>query len=224
VSVGELEPGWVDPEVAAEFEHLGIVQLRVDAGSGRSAPEIRERLAYLSRRMTGAEAVALRTRPIPHAYRVLFRHLGLDPDEHRPPGEAVVLDRLVKGQFAPDNRLDDAITIAVAETGVPVWGLDEDRLDGPLGLRPAAPRERLGTDRYANELPGGRLAIADRAGIVGILFGPLATSHLVTDATRATRLFAVRAPHVPEIAVEEALWMCAECLTLGGGEGPQVGP
>jgi DNA/RNA-binding domain of Phe-tRNA-synthetase-like protein len=206
--------GWIDPEVAAEFPDLELVQTTVPVGTGRSAPEIRERLRYLSRRMSGAEAVAFRTRPIPHAYRVLFRHLGMDPDEQRPPGEAVVVDRLVKGEYRADNRLDDAITIAVAETGVPVWGLDEDKLEGVLGLRPAVRGERLGTDELADDLPGGRLVLADEARTVGVLFGPLATSHLVTRETRATRLFAIRAPSVPSIHLEEALFTAAECLSL----------
>lgn len=208
----ELERGWIDTEVAAEFPDLELVQLRVAGGSGPSLPEVRERLRYLSRRMSGAEAVAFRTRPVPQAYRVLFRHLGLDPDETRPPGEAVVVQRLIKGEYPHDNRLDDAITIAVAETGVPVWALDEERLDGPLGLRPAHAGETLGTAQYADELPAGRLVVADAAGVVGILFGRLATSHLVTGETTAMRLFSIRAPGVPEIHVEEALWTCVECL------------
>lgn len=208
----ELERGWIEERVAAEFPDLELVQVRLEAGTGRSLPEVRERLRYLSRRMNGAEAVAYRTRPVPHAYRVLFRHLGLDPDTTRPPAEGVVLGRLVKGEYAPDNRLDDALTVAMAETGVALWGLDDDRLEGPLGLRPAQPGERLGTDRYADELPEGRLVVADAAGVVAVLFGPLATSHLVTRATRAIRLFAVRAPSVPAVHVEEALWTCAECL------------
>jgi DNA/RNA-binding domain of Phe-tRNA-synthetase-like protein len=209
-----LERGWVDPVVAEEFPELELVQTTVAAGTGRSAPEVRERLRYLSRRMSGAEAVAFRTRPIPQAYRVLFRHLGLDPDEQRPPAEAIVVDRLIAGEYRAENLLDDAITVAVAETGVPVWGLDEDKLSGLLGLRPAQARETLGTAEYADEMPDGRLVVADEAGTVGVLFGQLATSHLVTAETRATRLFSVRAPHVPEIHVEEAMHICQELLTL----------
>jgi DNA/RNA-binding domain of Phe-tRNA-synthetase-like protein len=208
-------PGWIDEDVRAEFPDLELVQLTVAVGSGPSAPEIRERLRYLSRRMSGAEAVAFRTRPIPHAYRVLFRHLGMDPDTERPPGEAVIVERLIKGEYRADNRLDDAITIAVAETGVPVWGLDEERLEGSLGLRPARAGETVGTHEHADEVPAGRLVLADGAGVVGVLFGRLATSHLVTDATRATRIFAIRAPGVPAIHLDEALHICVECLTLG---------
>lgn len=211
---GELQRGWIDPEVAAEFPDLELVQLTVPVGTGPSEPEIKERLRYLSRRMAGAEAVAFRTRPIPQAYRVLFRHLGMDPDEQRPPGEAVVVERLMKGEYPADNRLDDAITIAVAETGVPVWGLDEDKLHGLLGLRPAHVGETVGTAQYANEVPRGRLILADEAGTVGVLFGTLATSHLVTKDTRATRLFAIRAPSVPAIHLDESLHICVECLTL----------
>jgi DNA/RNA-binding domain of Phe-tRNA-synthetase-like protein len=212
---GEPAAGWVDAQVAAEHPDLRLWELRVQASTGRPAPAVRERLRYLSRRMSGAEAVALRTRPVPQAYRVLFRHLGLDPDEQRPPAEALVVDRLIKGEYAAENRLDDAITVAVAETGVPVWALDEERVDGPLGIRPARDGERLGFDRYANDVPPGRLVVADAAGPVAILFGALATSHLVTDATTTMRLFTVQAPGVPEIHVEEALWTCVSCLTEG---------
>lgn len=210
-----MREGWVDSVVAAELPGLEIHESTVEAGSGRSAPEIRQRLRYLSQRMSGAEAVALRTRPIPHAYRVLFRHLGLDPDTHRPPGEAVVVERLIKGEYRPENRLDDAITIAVAETGVPVWGLDEAGLDGPLGLRPSRARERLGTLEHADELPEGRLVVADAQRPVAVLFGRLAPSDVVTGETVRTRLFAIRAPSVPMISVDEAMHLCVECLTSG---------
>jgi DNA/RNA-binding domain of Phe-tRNA-synthetase-like protein len=211
----ELVAGWIDAELAAELPELKLIELRVEAGSGKSRPEIRERLRYLSRRMGGAEAVAQRTRPIPQAYRVLFRHLGLDPDEHRTPAESVVVQRLVRGEFPHDNRLDDAITVAVAETGVPVWGVDDERLDGPLGIRPARAGERLGTQQYADELPAGRLVVADAEAPVAVLFGRLAPSHVVTDDTTITRLFTVQAPGVPSIHVEEALFTCVECLTGG---------
>ena len=209
------ERGWIAPEIAAEFPDLELVQLTVAVGTGRSSPSVRERSRYLSQRMNGAEAVAFRTRPIPHAYRVLFRHLGMDPDEQRPPGEAVVVQRLVKGQYKAQNRLDDAITVAVAETGVPVWGLDEARLDGPLGLRAAQPGDTLGEGELVDELPAGRLVVADGRQAVGVLFGGLAPSHLVTKHTETTRLFAVRAPGVPAIHLDEALHIAVECLTTG---------
>lgn len=211
----ELSRGWIDEQVHAEFPDLELVELTVAASTGPPFPEIRERLRYLSQRMSGAEAVAFRTRPVPHAYRVLFRHLGMDPDSERPPGEAAVVDRLVRGEYRADNRLDDALTIAVAETGVPVWGLDEERLDGPLGIRPARAGETVGTAEHAHEVPDGRLVLADAAGVVGVLFGRLATSHLVTARTRTIRLFAIRAPSVPAIHLDEALHVCVDCLTLG---------
>ncbi len=211
----ELANGWVDVELAAEFPGLRLVELCVEASAGRSTPAVRQRLSYLSSRMTGAQAVEVRNQPVAHAYRVFFRHVGLDPDEHRVPAEQVVVDRLFKGAYAPDNRVDDAITVAVAETQVPVWALDHERLDGPLGIRPGVPGERLGTDVHANEVPGGRLLLADAAGAVGVLFGPLATSHLVTSETTAVRLFSVQVPNVPSIHVEEAMWTAVECLAAG---------
>ena len=213
------ERGWIAPEIAEEFPDLELVQLTVDGTRGRSAPGVKERLRYLSRRMNGAEAVAFRTRPVPHAYRVLFRHLGMDPDEQRPPGEAAVVDRLVRGQFKAQNLVDDALLVAVAETGVPVWALDDAKLDGPLGLRAARRGDTLGKGELVDELPAGRLVVADTQGAVGVLFGALAPSHQVTKETTTLRLFAIRAPHVPAVHLEEALDIAVECLNSGPPSG-----
>jgi DNA/RNA-binding domain of Phe-tRNA-synthetase-like protein len=209
------ERGPIAPEIAEEFPDLELVQLTVRGGRGRSSAGVRERLRYLSQRMSGAEAVAFRTRPVPHSYRVLFRHLGMDPDEQRPPGEAAVVDRLVKGEFRAENLVDDALLVAVAETGVPVWALDDDRLEGLLGLRSARPGDTLGEGELVDELPSGRLVVADDRGAVGVLFGALAPSHRVTKETTALRLFAVRAPGVPTVHLDEALDIAVECLSEG---------
>ena len=207
--------GLVDPGVAAELPGLRLLETRVEGGTGRTLPGVRERLRHLSGRMNGAEAIAARTRPIPQAYRRLFRHIGLDPDEHRVPAEAAILARLHDGHYRPDNRLDDALTVAVVETGVPLWALDDGLLDGPLGIRPARPGERLGTHEHADDVPAGRLVVVDAQGPVGIAFGPLSRDHVVTKATTATRLFSLQAPGVPAIHVDEALWTCLECLREG---------
>ncbi len=63
----------------------------------------------------------LRRRPVPEAYRVFFRQIGLDPDVDCIPVEALMLERLRTGGFVSRNSLDDALTVAVMETGVGVW-------------------------------------------------------------------------------------------------------
>ena len=91
---------------------------------------MRERLRHLANRFRGAEAVLMRTRPIPHAYRVFFRHIGLDPDAQRTPVEQRALERLMHGGFRSAGIVEDALTIAIMETGVPVWALDAARPAG----------------------------------------------------------------------------------------------
>ena len=105
----------------------------VERGSGRSTPEIKARLAELANRFSGAQAVNLRHQPIPWAYRVFFRHIGLDPDVSRTPVEQLALERMRSGGFASRNLLDDALTIAVAESGVAIRALDADRVEGGPG-------------------------------------------------------------------------------------------
>ena len=138
--------------------------------------------------------------------------VGLDPDVDRPPGEAVVLDRLVRGGFASSGRVADALLLAVVETGVPVWALDDERLDGPLGLRMASEGERVGEGELAAEAPAGQIVVADATRAVAVLFAAPSASHAPAARTVRARLYAIGVNGVPAIHVEEALWTAAEAL------------
>jgi DNA/RNA-binding domain of Phe-tRNA-synthetase-like protein len=209
----ELEEGWVATAVRDEFPELRLLTAAVEADVGRSPRALRARLKVMSDRFHGAHAIAMRRDPVPHAYRVFFRHIGLDPDATRTPIEAAAVDRLMHGGFQSRSRLDDALLIALVETGVPIWALDDARLDGPLGIAVARAGERLGRhDALADDLPEGRLVVADAAGPVAVLFGALAAGHGVTRETDRIRLFSVQVAGVPAIHVEEAMWACASAL------------
>jgi DNA/RNA-binding domain of Phe-tRNA-synthetase-like protein len=210
--VSEPRYGHVAAEVAEEFPKLGLWEQDVEARDAPAPPELKERLRLLADRFHGARAIAMRREPVPHAYRVFFRHIGIDPDDERTPVEAAALARLKHGGFRSEGLLADALLIAVVETGVPVWALDSERVDGDLELRPARPGERLGRGDLAPDLEPGRLVVADDTGPVAQLFGDIGPELGVTAGTTAMRLFAVQAPGVPGIHVEEALWTCTEAL------------
>ena len=210
-----LEEGWVAESLRAEFPRLGVVSIAIEAPPhGRSPQGVRDQLELLATRFRGADALALRQRPVPHAYRVFFRHVGLDPDTTRVPAEAVAIERLVHGGFVSRNLLDDALTIALVETGVPVWALDADAIDGPLGVRLAAAGEHLGGDPATSSLPDGQIVVADAANPLAPLFGELTPACAITRRTTAVRLFAVQVDGVPAIHVAEALWVCADTLRV----------
>ncbi len=78
----------------------------------------------------------MRTRPIPRAYRVFYRQIGLDPDVERVPAERAAVQRLLDGGFRSVGLVADACLIALLETAVPVWALDADAVAAPgLGIR-----------------------------------------------------------------------------------------
>jgi DNA/RNA-binding domain of Phe-tRNA-synthetase-like protein len=208
----EPAPGWVADEVREEFPELRLQAVTLAARSGRSSQGVRERLRGLSDRFRGPQAVTMRQDPIPWAYRVFYRHIGLDPDAERTPVEAVAVERLLRGSFRSQNLLDDALTIALVETGVPVWALDADRVDGALGVRVAGPGERLGRDPAALPVVPGRLVVADESSPLAVLFGALAVGHGITRHTSRMTLFALQVAGVPSIHVEEALYTCVEVL------------
>jgi DNA/RNA-binding domain of Phe-tRNA-synthetase-like protein len=202
--------GHVDPSLREEFPGLYLRYLEVAAGSARSPKPLRRRLATLSDRFAGAQAITFRTKPIPGAYRIFYRHIGLDPDEQPGPAEAAVLERMLKGGFISRSSLDDALTIAMIESGVPVHALDADRLTGTLAIRPTVAGEVL--EGRPGELPVGTLVIADERRPVSLLFGAVGSGRGVSPATVRTTLLVVGVSGVPEIAVEEALWLATEAL------------
>jgi len=209
-----VTPGFIEPAVVAELPGLRLDWVTLGAGRRASTPEAKQRLRRLSDRYRGASVVAMRTQPIPHAYRALFRQLGLDPDARRIPSEAVAVERLLHGAFRSRDLLDDALLIALAETGVPVWALDAEFVDpGGLGIRTAGARDRMGARDQATAVPEGRLVVADARCVHAPLFGDVARGHRVGPRTARAVLFAVGAPGVPAIHIEEALWQCAEVLS-----------
>jgi DNA/RNA-binding domain of Phe-tRNA-synthetase-like protein len=187
----------IDPRVSGEHPGLRVWSALIAARTARTPPELRERLRQLADRFRGPEAVALRSKPVPWAYRVLYRQLGIDPDVDRIPVEELVLERLLKGGFSPQGMPEDALALATLETGVPVWAVDADRLVGALELAPD---------------DGGRLVLADAAGTVAVLFEPPHRDRLPSRSTRTIALLAVQAPGVDDIFVEEAVWTAASAL------------
>jgi DNA/RNA-binding domain of Phe-tRNA-synthetase-like protein len=203
-------PGWVAPHLEAEFPGLSLAMVEVDGRPGRSPEPVRRRLRDLSDRLFGAEAIRLRGRPIPWAYRVFYRQIGLDPDRDRTPVEQLVLDRLQDGGFRSRGLPADALTIATIETGVALRCFDADRLVGELCIRDAAPGERL--PGRASELATGTLTIADESGPVGLLFGDTAADRGVERDSRRIAIAAVGVGAVPSISIDEALWIAAATL------------
>jgi DNA/RNA-binding domain of Phe-tRNA-synthetase-like protein len=206
------ERGWVAPAVAGEFPGLGLSYTTVEERSGRSPAPVKARLRELSDRFYGGHAIQLRNRPIPSAYRVFFRQIGLDPDRTRTPVEDLALERMKRGHFRSANQLDDALTIATIETGVALRAFDADRVEGRLGIRGSAPGEKL--EGRPGELPAETLVVADERRPLGLLFGATADGRGVQPHTERITLVAIQVRGVPPIAIEEALWIAASVLRV----------
>jgi DNA/RNA-binding domain of Phe-tRNA-synthetase-like protein len=207
----DLRDGWVSEELADEFPELGLVHAPIAARPGPSTREVKLRLRAMADRYTGGKVIHMRQDPVPWAYRVFSRQVGIDPDTDRTPVEAIALERLKHGGLRSENLLDDALTIATAETGVPVIALDGDRVERDLGLRLAAPGEMLGATR---PLSTGQIVVADGSRPLAVVLGEVAEDAGVVPATERMVLCAVSVKGVPRISVEEALWIAAEVLGL----------
>jgi DNA/RNA-binding domain of Phe-tRNA-synthetase-like protein len=190
----EIRRGLVSPAVAAEHPGLWLAWTEVAATGGPTPRELRERLRRMADRIHGAEAIAMRRRDVPHAHRVFFRHIGLDPDVVRTPVEALVLRRMSEGGLRPQGLVPDALNVAVLETGVGVWAFDADGLVGPPQIVEAV-----------------QLLLADEAGRLAVLFGEPERA-VPTKATRRLALVAIGVPGVADVYVHEALWTAWDIL------------
>jgi DNA/RNA-binding domain of Phe-tRNA-synthetase-like protein len=205
----DLVDGWVEGELAEEFPELRLLQARVDTRPRRSPPEVRHRLRMLADRYTGGKVIHMRQDPVPWAYRVFSRQVGIDPDQDRTPVEAVALRRLRHGGLHSQNIVDDALTIAISETGVPVIAIDADRVEGDLGLRLSRPGETLAGSRPLSDR---QLVVADAGRPVAVVLGDVGPDAGVTPDTIRMVLCALGVKGVPRISLEEALWSAAETL------------
>jgi DNA/RNA-binding domain of Phe-tRNA-synthetase-like protein len=208
----ELREGWVEPALAEEFPELRLVHTALEARPGRSPDALKERLRGLADRYTGSKVIHMRQDTVPWAYRVFSRQVGIDPDTDRTPVEAIALERLRHGGLRSENVLDDALTVAIAETGVPLIALDGDRVEGELGLRLSRPGERLGALR---PLSSRQIVIADATRPVAVVLGQAGDETGVRPACERMVLCALQVKGVPRISVEEALWLAAEWLYTG---------
>jgi DNA/RNA-binding domain of Phe-tRNA-synthetase-like protein len=204
------EQGWVAPHIAAEFPGLGIAWVEVDAKPARSPEPVRRRLRDLSNRFYGSHAIHMRERPIPWAYRVFFRQIGLDPDRTRTPVEQLALDRLHDGAFTSHGLPADALTIATVETGVALRAFDAAQIQGELCIRDSAPGESL--PGKVGELAQGTLTIADGRAPQALLFGGTTGESGVEPGASRIVLVAVQVKGVPQAAIDEALWIASAAI------------
>jgi DNA/RNA-binding domain of Phe-tRNA-synthetase-like protein len=222
-AAGEIvaREGFLEPQLARELPGLRLVWAAIAARAQRSPPELAVRLRALASHYGGASVIALRTQPIPQAYRAFFRQIGLDPDTNRIPLEQAALRRLLDGGFTSRGLIEDALLLALIETGVPVWALDAARVSPTgLGIRLSRRGERLGEGELARPLGPGRLLVADSQRMHALLFGEIAPGHEVSRRTQAVVLFSVGVAGVPAIHTEEAIWQALELLAEHGAGAP----
>ena len=110
--------------------------------------------------------------------------------------------------FKSRNQLDDALTIATSRPASPCAPSTPTRIEGRLGIRDSAPGEEL--EGRPGELPAGDAGDRRRAAAARrCCSGPPAEGRGVHPSTERIVLVAIQVKGVPEIAVEEALWLAA---------------
>jgi DNA/RNA-binding domain of Phe-tRNA-synthetase-like protein len=202
-----VRAGWCDEELRDDFPGIGVVAL--DCAVGNGAPErVARRMGVVSQRIDGRNAASMQLDAIPAAYRRLARQLGLDPDVDGTPLAALLRERIRWGRLPSVGVVRDACTCAMLETGVPVFALPLDEVTGDLGLTVAREGEVL-PGHAGSPLGAGAVVISD-------LSRPLALAMLPPALEPAPRadvlLYALRAPGVADLELEEALWLAAGLL------------
>lgn len=206
----------IDDDLKQDFPALAVLHVTREVGGRAYRRASKERLGLLSDRIGGDLVAAMRQEAVPGAFRAFARQIGLDPDADGMPLERILMDRIRAGRFVPAGPVEDPCTVALLETGVPVWSVDDEQLSGPLriGAVAAAPTDAPPQDGDAQE-PGEELAVWDAERPVATLLGEPAPDVLPQRGTRRVRLFAIRVDGVPDAAVRESLWTACELTGPG---------
>lgn len=213
MSASGLRPGFVAPELSAEFPGLRLLWVHAGTCGGSSPPAVRRRLRSLSDRWRGAGVVSMRVKPVPHAFRAFFRQIGLDPDVQRIPSERAGVSRLLHGEFRSVDLISDACLIALIETGVPVWALDAEAVDATgLGIRTATIDDAVSASGSEPGPPAGSLVVADGSRAHAVLFENPPAGRGAGPQAGHVVLFALGVDGVPDIHMEEALWTATDLL------------
>ena len=197
--------------VKAEFPDLRAEWLACTCGDHRCDRGVGERLAMLASRLNGRQALELRQQQVPAAYRSFFRQVGLDPDQQLTPIEQAVLGRLFSGGNLPQDRISDALLLALLETSVPVFAFDAAFVSPPIKIRSAGLDEVL--EGVAVE--PGALIVADSQRPLCQLFSPPQPPVAAGAASDQLLLVAILVPGVSAIAGDEALTIAAEAISGG---------
>jgi DNA/RNA-binding domain of Phe-tRNA-synthetase-like protein len=205
--------GRVAPDVARALPDLELLYLEAGVAVTTRSPDwARERLAHLSTTVRGLDVLNAHLGEAPRAYRELYRSVGRDPDEDRPPMERAYVERLALGGFPQVGLPADVLTIVLAETGVPLWGVDAGLVSGVLGIRRAVAGE-LPVPRGADPaLTAGHLVVADDHGVVAELCRPPLGVRAIDRGTTRAVFFTVRPRGISDLRVREAFWTCGSLL------------
>ena len=179
----QLREGWIEPELAEEFPELHLTYTPVGVGV-RAEP-------------AGPQAAAAATSPIatpaPRSCRCASRRCpgptacsrarsASTPTRSARRPSASASSGCCTAASRAATCLDDALTIAVAETSVPVIALDGDRCGAELGLRLARSGERLDARRLLSER---QIVVADRERPLAMVLGDISEDAGVTPECRA---------------------------------------
>jgi DNA/RNA-binding domain of Phe-tRNA-synthetase-like protein len=205
--------GWVGSDVAERLPGLELLYLHSPVTVTTRSPEwAKQRLRHLSTSVRGMDLLRTNNSEAPGAYRELFRSVGRDPDDDRPPLEEAYFERLLRGGFEHVGIPADALTITLAETGIPIWAVDAGLISGELGIRRSLPGEIPVPRGIDPDVTAGHLVVADDHGIVAELCREPRSLRAIGRETTELLLYSVKPRAITEMRAHEAFWMCARML------------
>ncbi|WP_026909907.1 hypothetical protein [Patulibacter minatonensis] len=207
------DKGWIASDVAERLPGLELVHLRSPVTVTTRSPEwAKQRLRHLSTSVRGIDLLRTNNSEAPAAYRELFRSVGRNPDDDRPPMEEAYFERLLRGGFQHIGIPADALTITLAETGIPIWAVDAGLISGELGIRRSLAGEIPVPRGMDPDITVGHLVVADDHGIVAELCREPRSLRAIGRETTDVVLYSIKPRAVTQMRIDEAFWMCTSML------------
>lgn len=193
-------------DVALHYPYLNLFVTEVpNQPSTRARHDLAERLGRLAERIGAQQVLRQHEQEVPHAFRKLYLQMGIDPGVHLTPIDAVLQERIAYGQFRSMGLVDDALKVALLETGVPIWATDSAKVSGELALQMPAVESESGS---ASMVP----LVTDDRGTIGPIGSAPEARYAVDRKSKDLTLFAVQCDGISTMHVDESLWLARSLL------------